>query len=63
MREYKEKVKILRIGRQDSLRSLGGYGEDSEEKGVNEQNEGGIFREGGQNLLGDKEGMILFLVA
>ena len=30
LREHKERVKNLRKGRQDSLRSLGGYGEDRE---------------------------------
>ena len=38
MREHKERVKILRRRRQDSLRSLGGYGEDRERNEVKERN-------------------------
>ena len=38
LREYKERVKILRRKRQDSLRSLGRYGEDGEMSEVEERN-------------------------
>ena len=52
LREYKERVKILRRRRQDSLRSLGGYGEDRERNEVKERNGEWWFNEGGWNSLG-----------
>ena len=44
MREYTERAKNLRIGRQDSLRSLGGYGEDGEEKELINKMKGAYLR-------------------
>ena len=60
MREYKERVKILRRRRQDSLRSLGGYGEDGERNEMEERNGGCWFKGGGRNLL--RQGRKIFVL-